>query len=133
MPPWCCRNIEAEAGRQYATVEPQVHQVPPSGVSIIFKVDEGPKVKVNEINFTGNKVFSHRTLLRPMVNLHPYGIPHSIFLESLFPKAFDSTKLDEDEDRLTSFYRDQGLFHRQGAGYAITTSSTPAAADSACR
>lgn len=104
------QEYEAERGRQYATVEPQVRQVPPAGVSIIFKVDEGPKVKVNSINFTGNQVFSHRTLLRPMVNLHPIGIPHSIFLESLFPKAFDSTKLDEDEDRLAQFYRDQGYF-----------------------
>ncbi len=104
------QEYEAERGRQYATVEPQVRQVPPSGVSIIFKVDEGPKVKVNSINFMGNQVFGHRTLLRPMVNLHPYGIPHSIFFESLFPKAFDSTKLDEDEDRLASFYRDEGYF-----------------------
>jgi outer membrane protein insertion porin family len=104
------QEYEAEKGRQYATVEPQVHQVPPSGVSVIFKVDEGPKVKVNEINFVGNQAFGHRALLRPMVNLHPYGIPHSIFLESLFPKAFDSTKLEEDEDRLTQFYRDQGYF-----------------------
>ncbi len=104
------QEYEAERGRQYATVEPQIHQVPPSGVSIIFKVDEGPKVKVNEINFTGNHIFGHRALLRPMANLHPLGIPHSIFLESLFPKAFDSTKLDEDKDRLESFYRDEGYF-----------------------
>ena len=108
------QEYEAERGRQYATVEPQVRQVPPAGVSIIFKVDEGPKVKVNEINFMGNHVFSHRTLLRPMVNLHPYGIPHSIYFESLFPKAFDSTKLEEDEDRLAQFYRDNGYFIGQG-------------------
>jgi len=100
----------AERGRQFATVEPQLHQVPPAGVSVIFKVDEGPKVKVNEINFTGNKIFNHRALLRPMVNLHPYGIPHSIFFESLFAKAYDSTKLDEDKDRLEQFYRDQGYY-----------------------
>lgn len=104
------QEYEAERGRQYATVEPQVRQVPPAGVSIIFKVDEGPKVKVNSINFMGNHVFSHRALLRPMVNLHDYGIPHSIYFESLFPKAFDSTKLEEDEDRLAQFYRDNGYF-----------------------
>jgi outer membrane protein insertion porin family len=100
----------AERGRQFATVDPQLHQVPPSGVSIIFKVDEGPKVKVNEINFEGNKVFSHRILLRSMRNLHPYGIPYSIYLESLFNKAYDSTKLEEDQDMLELFYRDEGYF-----------------------
>ena len=100
----------AERGRQFATVEPQLHQVPPSGVSIIFKVDEGPKVKVNEISFTGNKVFNHRILLRAMKNLHPYGIPYSIYLESIFNKAYDSTKLEEDQDMLELFYRDEGYF-----------------------
>ena len=55
---------------------------------VIFKVDEGPKVKVNEINFMGNVKFSHKQLLRPMVNLHPYGLPHSVFFESVFPKAW---------------------------------------------
>jgi outer membrane protein insertion porin family len=100
----------AERGRQFATVDPQLHQVPPAGVSIIFKVDEGPKVKVNEINFIGNKVFSHRILLRSMRNLHPYGIPYSIYAESLFNKAYDSTKLDEDEEMLELFYRDEGYF-----------------------
>ena len=100
----------AERGRQFATVEPQLHQVPPAGVSIIFKVDEGPKVKVNEINFEGNKVFSHRVLLRAMKNLHPYGLPHSIFFESMINKAYDSTKLDEDKDMLELFYRDNGYY-----------------------
>jgi outer membrane protein insertion porin family len=100
----------AERGRQFASVDPQLHQVPPAGVSIIFKVDEGPKVKVNEINFIGNKVFSHRILLRSMRNLHPYGIPYSIYAESIFNKAYDSTKLDEDEEMLELFYRDEGYF-----------------------
>ena len=67
-----------------------------------------------------------------MVNLHPYGIPHSIYLESLFPKAFDSTKLEEDEDRLGQFYRDEGYFTAQGAWTPLTTSWIPAEADSAC-
>ncbi len=49
------RNVlleyEAERGHQYATVTPQVRQVPPSGVDVIFAVDEGPKVKVGNIIF----------------------------------------------------------------------------------
>src|ERR1700680_1355050 len=84
----------AERGRQFATVEPELHQVPPSSLEIIFKVDEGPKVKVHEIKFEGNNTFNPRMLLRAMANLHPIGIPHSIFLESIFPKTFDSPKLE---------------------------------------
>ena len=41
------RNViveyEAERGHQYASVTPQIRQVPPGGVDIIFQVDEGPK------------------------------------------------------------------------------------------
>ena len=48
----------SERGRQFATVEPDLHQVPPSSLEIVFKVDEGPKVKVGEIKFNGNKVFN---------------------------------------------------------------------------
>ena len=48
----------AERGRQFATVEPEIRQVPPSSLEVIFKVNEGPKVKVGKITFEGNKVFS---------------------------------------------------------------------------
>src|SRR5215469_4871322 len=71
----------AERGRQCATVEPEIHQVPPSSLEITFKVDEGPKVKVHDIEFEGDHVFSHRVLLRAMKALHPIGVPHSIVLE----------------------------------------------------
>src|SRR6516225_4002655 len=96
----------AERGRQFATVEPELHQVPPSSIEITFKVDEGPKVKVHEIQFEGNNAFSHRVLLRAMQSLKPIGIPHSIFFESLFAKTYDSTKLEDDESRLELFYKD---------------------------
>ena len=35
-----------------------------------------------------------------MKNLKPIGIPHSIFLENLFAKTYDATKLDEDTERV---------------------------------
>src|SRR5260370_12644128 len=70
----------AERGRQFATVEPEVRQVPPSSLEVVFKVDEGPKVKVGEINFQGNDHYSPRIIKRAMKNLHPVGIPYSIFL-----------------------------------------------------
>src|SRR4029077_14835562 len=48
----------AERGRQFAAVEPELHQVPPSSLEIVFKVDEGPKVKVGDIVFHGDHVYS---------------------------------------------------------------------------
>src|SRR5580704_518207 len=111
----------AERGRQFATVEPELHQVPPSSLEIIFKVDEGPKVKVHDITFEGNNTFSHREILRAMVNLHPIGIPHSLFFESIWAKTFDSTKLEEDQERLEEFYRDHGYFLAKVTGSTVKT------------
>ncbi len=100
----------AERGRQFATVDPEIKQIPPSSLEITFKVDEGPKVKVNSINFIGNNVFSTRVVRSAMHNLRPIGIPQSIFFENLFPKTFDSTKLEEDQQRIQQFYQDKGYF-----------------------
>ncbi len=76
----------AERGRQFATVEPEVHQVPPSSLEVVFKVDEGPKVKVAEITFDGNKAFNDRILKRSMKNLHAIGIPVFDFLRRSVPE-----------------------------------------------
>ncbi len=45
-----------------------------------------------------------------MKNLKPIGIPHSIILENLFARTFDSSKLDEDTERVRQAYRDRGYF-----------------------
>src|SRR5579863_2506321 len=100
----------AERGRQFATVEPELHQVPPSSLEIVFKVDEGPKVKVGDIVFHGNTVFTPLVVRRAMKNLRPIGIPHSILFEDIFAKTYDSTRLQEDQERIEQFYRDEGYF-----------------------
>ena len=100
----------AERGRQYATVEPEIRQVPPSSLEITFNVNEGPKVKVGKIDIEGNQAISDREVISAMKNLHPIGVPHSIYLEGLFPKTYDSSKLDEDKERVRQFYQDKGYF-----------------------
>ena len=45
-----------------------------------------------------------------MKNLKPIGIPHSLLFESLFARTYDSTKLDEDSDRIRQFYQTNGYF-----------------------
>ncbi|MGI9072991.1 MAG: outer membrane protein assembly factor BamA [Bryobacteraceae bacterium] len=100
----------AERGHQYATVTPQIRQVPPGGVDITFAIDEGPKVKVGHILIQGNNAFSSREVIRAMKNLKPIGIPHSILFENLFARTYDSTKLDEDSERIRQFYQSRGYF-----------------------
>jgi outer membrane protein insertion porin family len=100
----------AERGRQFATVEPEVRQIPPSSLEIVFNVNEGPKVKVGEIDIEGNQALSQREVVRAMKNLHPYGIPYSILFENIFARTYDSTKLEEDKDRIRDAYQQKGYF-----------------------
>jgi outer membrane protein insertion porin family len=87
-----------------------VKTIPPARVALTFVVKEGPTVKVGKIQFTGNTALNHRELVAAMKNLKPIGIPHSIFLENIFPRTFDASKLDEDADRVRQAYRDKGYF-----------------------
>ena len=45
-----------------------------------------------------------------MKNLKPIGIPHSIFLENIFAKTYDATKLDEDTERVRAEFQNRGYF-----------------------
>ena len=103
-------ELEAERGHQYAKVDAQIRRVPPSSLEVTFKIDEGPKVKVGNITVTGNTAFPARDVIRAMKNSHPIGIPYSIFFENLFAKTYDSTKLEEDKQRVQVFYQEHGYF-----------------------
>ena len=109
----------AERGRQFATVEPELHQVPPSSLEVVFKINEGPKVKVGTISFKGNTVFSPLVIRRAMNNLRPLGIPKSIYFENIFSKTYDSTKLEEDQERIEMFYRDNGYFQARAVDHTV--------------
>jgi outer membrane protein insertion porin family len=104
------QQLLSEHGRQFATISVQVQQVPPASVSVIFNVKEGPKIKVGKIRFTGNKHVKSRTLRAAMKNLHPIGIPRSIFLEGVFAKTFDASKLEEDAERVREALQIYGYF-----------------------
>src|SRR2546423_1606994 len=106
----------AERGRQFATVEPDIHQIPPSSLEITFKVNEGPKVKVGKINIEGNTAFSDLVVRRAMKKLRPIGVPRSILLENMFAKTYDSTKFEEDQQRVQQFYQENGYFLARAMG-----------------
>jgi outer membrane protein insertion porin family len=104
------KQLLAEHGRQFATIRTEVRPIPPNAVGITFVVREGPKVKVGRIRFRGNKHVNDRTLRAAMKNLKPIGIPHSIFLENLFSKTYDATKLEEDTERVRAEFQNRGYF-----------------------
>ena len=104
------KEFLSERGRQYATVDPVVEQIPPSSLKVTFNVKEGPKVKVGKIIITGNQAEKQRWVVAAMKNLHPYGIPHSILFESIFAKTYDQAKLEEDKERIRDAYQKAGYF-----------------------
>ena len=114
------RDFLAERGRQFATVQPELRRIPPSSLEIVFRVQEGPKVKVGGIDITGNQIFSDRAVRRAMKNLRPIGIPYSILFENLFSKSYDLSKLEEDKERIRDWYQQRGYFLARALDHRVS-------------
>jgi outer membrane protein insertion porin family len=106
------KELLGEHGRQFAKVTPQYERIASSNaVILVFKIDEGPKVKVGTIKFTGNHAFSDRKLIRAMKHDRPYGIPLYFWDIPVLTKTYDHEKLNEDlEVGIRGLYQDNGYF-----------------------
>jgi len=106
------KELLGEHGRQFAKVTPQYERIASSNaVILVFKIDEGPKVKVGKIRFTGNHAFSDRRLIRAMRHDGPYAIPLYFCRLTILTKTYDRQKLSEDlEVGVRGLYRDNGYF-----------------------
>ena len=106
------KELLGEHGRQFAKVTPEYERIASSNaVILIFKVDEGPKVKVGKIKFTGNHAFSDRKLIRAMKHDRPYQIPLYFTEINVMSKTYDRDKLNEDlEVGIRGMYQDNGYF-----------------------
>ena len=104
------KGLLAEHGHQFATIRTEVRPIPPASVGITFVVREGPKVKVGRIKFEGNKNVKSRDLLQAMHYMKPIGLKHSIFLENIFAKTYDATKLDDDMELVREALQNRGYF-----------------------
>jgi outer membrane protein insertion porin family len=106
------KELLGEHGHQFATVTPQYERIASSNaVILVFKIAEGPKVKVGQIHFTGNHAFSDRKLIRAMHNDRPYAIPLYITEINVMSKTYDHDKLIEDiEVGIRGIYQDNGYF-----------------------
>ena len=106
------KELLGEHGRQFAKVTPQYERIAASNaVILVFKVEEGPKVKVGRIKFTGNHAFSDRKLIRAMHHDRPYAIPLYFWNITVLTKTYDREKLNEDlEVGVRGLYQDNGYF-----------------------
>jgi outer membrane protein insertion porin family len=106
------QELLAEHGRQFAIVKGGIETIPATNrVRLVFEVDEGPKVKVGDIEFMGNTVFSRRRIIRSMRMSRPYSIPMWLFDVPVMSKTFDRSKLDQDmEIGIRGLYQNNGYF-----------------------
>jgi outer membrane protein insertion porin family len=94
----------AEKGHQDATIEATTEDVPPNSIAVTFKVNEGPKVRIQKINIEGNKVFSDGEIKKSM----------KLIKESSMMTVFNSKdtyfdlKLQDDITRIRMLYAEHG-------------------------
>ncbi|MBS1262458.1 MAG: Outer membrane protein assembly factor BamA [Calditrichaeota bacterium] len=95
-----------EKGYLLATVEIEAEDTDdPLRKKIRFVIDEGRKVRIEEINFVGNEAFEDKTLRKQFEETEQRGW----FILSWFTTGdFDRSEYEDDLDRLVSFYRNQG-------------------------
>lgn len=100
------RDLMKEKGFQFANVSHEIKELPggPKLVHLTFSMDEGPKVKIRNIEFVGNEAVGDRALKR-----HMKQNKEQWFLSFMSGRGtYQENKFDEDAERVTEFYRDKG-------------------------
>ena len=100
------RSFMASKGYQYATVTHELKPLPtgPKLVNLTFNVEEGPKVKIAKVEFTGNKALSSGDLAGQMK--HNKAAHWLSFITSR--GVYQEAMFEEDADRIQAHYRDKG-------------------------
>jgi outer membrane protein insertion porin family len=100
------KTMLAEKGYEFASVTPAV--VPIQGgtktVHLTFQVDEGPKVRIKQVTFVGNKAVSSGKLRKQMKS----NKQEWLFSFVTSRGTFQRDKYEEDADRVVGYYRDLG-------------------------
>ena len=97
-------KMYAEKGYRFATVEYTLEEVSQGERRARFTVDEGTKVKIGDINFEGNTVYSDRRLRLAMRKTKETG-PISRFLKH---DIYNPATIEEDLGKVRDLYREKG-------------------------
>lgn len=104
------KNYLSEKGHPDATVEVEVEELSAAAVGVTFLVKEGPRVRVLEIDFEGNRIFTDDELRKPMKNVRQAGLVTRFTSRDIYhPEAF------EDDMRRVDFFafKDRGYLEAQ--------------------
>src|SRR5262245_34084311 len=99
-------DVYAEKGYEFVEVKPEIKPIEggPKLVNVTFHITEGPKVKIREIDFIGNKAIADGKLAKQMKENKGRGM----FSLLLANGSYKSHKFEEDADKVVAYYRDRG-------------------------
>ena len=100
------RGLMSEKGYQYAEVTHTIKEMPggPKLVHLTFNISEGPKVKIKQLDFDGNKALSDGELQKQMKENRP-----EHWLSWITGRGtYQESKFEEDAERITENYRNKG-------------------------
>ena len=104
------KDLMVENGKPLGTVHDEVEPIPPSSVRVRFVMDEGPKVRIGQIRFTGNKVFSD-SKLKDSLKLNKERNMITMFKGT---DKYHAEKLEYDiETNLKAYYKENGYMQVQ--------------------
>jgi outer membrane protein insertion porin family len=102
------RDLLLDQGFQFAAVTHQIADMPggPKLVHLTFQLHEGPRVKIREVTFSGNRTVSARVLRAQMKTnkSRPWWRPAFLGGASTYQEA----GFDQDADLIQQYYRDHG-------------------------
>ncbi len=102
------RGLLQEKGFQYSTVTHEIREIAAGQklVSLVFTIDDGPRVRIRRLTFEGNTAIGSRTLRGVMRDnrTKPWWLPGFATSRG----SYFETKFESDADRLVEHYRNRG-------------------------
>lgn len=99
------RFIAAEKGFPDAVITSEIQPLGKSQVAVIFHLEEGPKVRIKSINFSGLKAFSKRKLIKTFKKTRPHWFLSWITRHDIYSES----RYQEDEKLLRQLYESEGF------------------------
>jgi outer membrane protein insertion porin family len=100
------RELYAEKGYVYAEVTPEIRSVAggPKLVHLTYRIEEGPRVRIRDVEFTGNQAVSDGRLSRKMKENKARGF----FSFIRGGGTYKEDKFEEDAQSVVDYYRERG-------------------------
>jgi outer membrane protein insertion porin family len=97
-------DVYGKEGYASAVVTPAISETGTNQRKVTFQIDEGVKIKISEITFVGNKVYSNATLRRALKKTKEKSLFHVFGKKIIWSKE----NWGEDSENLKKFYMNHG-------------------------